>query len=366
MRLRSLQLALLTASVLTAPASSQITIEAAESSAFYPGAGQALTYDSTHETDQEAVDALIAQAGPDQIWDFTALGLELDADLMPFVDRRDGSVGPGADGEFSPLEQATDTYVLAAEDGDTSEGAIYGYYRLAGDGLHLLGALITGEFGGEVVVGLGTVYQPEGALEAPPTYTYGSTWSSSYTEFVNGAGGLDIDASYEVDGWGEIRVPGVASAIPALRVKITREPVGSTQPSDVTYEFRTTAGVRVYIDPDESSFGFDTQVQVGIVTGSSGTVAEDDARRAGFELGAPYPNPARGPVTFDVAVPTAMTATVAVYDVLGRVVVEAAPVALASGGAPVRVDVSGLPAGLYVVRVEVDGRVLARPLTVIR
>ena len=366
MRLRPFGQALLAAGFLAAPASGQITIQASQSSTFYPGSGQALTYDSTNDTDPEAVDALIAQAGPNQVWDFSDLGLRLDTDLIFSVDEQAGAVGPGANGDLPPLEQATTTYVLAGEGGDTSEGAIYGYYRLADGGLYLLGALITFEYEGEVVIGLGTVYQSDGALEAPPTYTYGTTWSSTYTEFVNGSGAADVDATYEADGWGVVRVPGIAGDLSALRVKIVRAFVGSEEPPDVAYEFRTTAGVRVYIDPDESPFEFDTQVQVGVVTGSSGTAAEGAAGPSGYALGGPRPNPARGPVAFDGATPTAAIATVTVYDVLGRAVLDPTAAALPAGGGPVLVDVGHLPAGPYVVRLAIDGQTRSRPLTVIR
>ncbi|MEL6772932.1 MAG: T9SS type A sorting domain-containing protein, partial [Bacteroidota bacterium] len=79
-----------------------------------------------------------------------------------------------------------------------------------------------------------------------------------------------------------------------------------------------------------------------------------------------YPNPSSTSATLAVQVAESQEASVTVYDVLGRAVVSGA-VAL-RGGSEERldVDVSGLPAGTYVVRVVGESFAETRRLTVVR
>jgi hypothetical protein len=95
---------------------------------------------------------------------------------------------------------------------------------------------------------------------------------------------------------------------------------------------------------------------------------------AAFALDAPYPNPARtGAVMLGFTLPEAGHVRLAVYDVLGREVVLLADGAFEAGRHAATLDGSRLPSGTYLVRLEVGdpargagGRVLARPLTVLR
>lgn len=95
-------------------------------------------------------------------------------------------------------------------------------------------------------------------------------------------------------------------------------------------------------------------------TSSEGGVPEGDAR---LEV---YPNPATHEVRVDVPAGVSGPVRIAVYDTLGR---EAA--VLWDGPAPageqtVTFDASGLPAGLYVVRLEAAGAVQSRKMVVVR
>ena len=69
-----------------------------------------------------------------------------------------------------------------------------------------------------------------------------------------------------------------------------------------------------------------------------------------FSLGAPRPNPARGRVTFPVALPEAGRLVVEAYDVLGRSVAVLHDGAVEAGGVPVTMEAGRLAPGLYVVR----------------
>ena len=359
MPLRFSPLALLVAGLLSASGSAQVTLTAAETLPYGLGDRAAVSYDVPNESgaDTAALDALAAQAGADQTWDFT--GFSTTTSLSATVTGSEGAVGPAA--ATAPLDQATSTYVIPLAEDDV-EGTVYLYVRLASGGLYNLGTTVAVGEGGETF-SFTIVNTPDGELLAPPSYTFGSTWESTFTEEDDLFGSsAEIRSTYEVDGWGRLVVPGVDGPVPALRVKVTRQEVGDASSQDVFYEFRTAGGIAASVDPDEGDFEPTASV---VVVGAGSTAAERDVA-AGYALGAPRPNPAHDAATLHVTVPAGGVAVVAVVDVLGREVVAARPVTLAAGGGPVRLDVGALPAGTYLARVTVDGRTLSRPLTVVR
>ena len=106
----------------------------------------------------------------------------------------------------------------------------------------------------------------------------------------------------------------------------------------------------------------------------------ENARAAGradvpesLALEAVYPNPARSSATVTFALPEAAAVRLAVYDVLGREVAVLAEGAHETGRHAAALDTWMLPAGVYLVRLEVadpgtgaDGAVQTRRLTVVR
>jgi hypothetical protein len=85
------------------------------------------------------------------------------------------------------------------------------------------------------------------------------------------------------------------------------------------------------------------------------------------ELQNTYPNPARQRVTARFTLPrsAAQDATLQLYDVLGRSV-RSIDVSEHAGRHKQPLDVSGLPSGVYVLRLEAGGTAEARRLTVVR
>ncbi len=94
------------------------------------------------------------------------------------------------------------------------------------------------------------------------------------------------------------------------------------------------------------------------------TAAEDGLRRASEGLSAVAPNPTSGTASFTLRTASAAPVAVAVYDALGRrvAVVHDGPVAAEQAFS---VDVSALPAGVYVVRAS-GGVAASRRFTVVR
>jgi hypothetical protein len=78
-----------------------------------------------------------------------------------------------------------------------------------------------------------------------------------------------------------------------------------------------------------------------------------------------YPNPTAGEVTVDVMIPAAGNASLRLYDLTGRIVLDAEPEQhISSGRYITRFDVSVLPAGTYFVKLEGEGFSTVRKLMV--
>lgn len=77
-----------------------------------------------------------------------------------------------------------------------------------------------------------------------------------------------------------------------------------------------------------------------------------------------YPNPSAGAVRFRYTLPAGQAATLSVYDVLGRAVLQAQAVGAGSAPQEVVVDGGRLASGLYVVRLEIDSEPAAQAVWV--
>ena len=94
---------------------------------------------------------------------------------------------------------------------------------------------------------------------------------------------------------------------------------------------------------------------------------EDGAQISGLEIGAAYPNPVRGAGRIELRLERAMTVSARVYDVTGRQVATLLDgQQVGAGTTTVELGASRLAAGVYVLRVEADGQVASRRLTVTR
>ncbi|WP_412062454.1 PQQ-dependent sugar dehydrogenase [Rubrivirga sp. IMCC45206] len=97
---------------------------------------------------------------------------------------------------------------------------------------------------------------------------------------------------------------------------------------------------------------------VAVTTGSSATAG----LAVGFGLGAVYPNPARARATVHVTLAPGAEATLEVLDVLGRRIATVHP----NASGPVALDLDGVPAGTYLVRLREGDQRATQRLTVVR
>ncbi|MEL6446112.1 MAG: T9SS type A sorting domain-containing protein [Bacteroidota bacterium] len=85
-----------------------------------------------------------------------------------------------------------------------------------------------------------------------------------------------------------------------------------------------------------------------------------------YRLASVYPNPVSTTAQVDFSLPTAEEARVEVYDLLGRRVAVVAEGVRPAGTHTVTLDATGLPSGVYVVRLSTPSVALTERVTVVR
>ena len=95
-----------------------------------------------------------------------------------------------------------------------------------------------------------------------------------------------------------------------------------------------------------------------------GTTQVDGRAPTAFAFGV-APNPATARAKVIVNLPASAQAKVSLYDLAGRKVATVVDRPLSEGENVCEVDVSGMPAGVYLLRLEADGRVAAKRLAVV-
>ncbi|MCA0268316.1 MAG: T9SS type A sorting domain-containing protein [Bacteroidetes bacterium] len=154
-----------------------------------------------------------------------------------------------------------------------------------------------------------------------------------------------------VGGTGSVRVDDFSGAIADYTATNPQPAVGSS----IDY----IAGIWTY---SFNNFKLEPEI-----TGDIGTISatEEDVRATGFGVLGAYPTPARGTTAVRFLTTGTETARLAVYDVLGRRVVELAASAI-TGEQSVTLDASSLAPGVYVLHLSQGSRTDAKTFVVAR
>lgn len=95
------------------------------------------------------------------------------------------------------------------------------------------------------------------------------------------------------------------------------------------------------------------------------TARRDPELPGRFALGEPWPNPARGSLSFTVELPAAAIVEIELYDLGGRRVA-ARTISGAAGGNTLSLDADGLASGVYLLRVGAEGSSATRRVVISR
>jgi hypothetical protein len=85
-----------------------------------------------------------------------------------------------------------------------------------------------------------------------------------------------------------------------------------------------------------------------------------------FELLQNYPNPFNPKTSFEFKVPSSMSVTLKIYDLLGREVATLVNEEVPAGNYRVQWDARDVPSGTYFYRLEANGQSLVRKMTLMK
>ena len=358
-------LSILLAGSVVAAASGQITLDRGN----YPfplGTGTITSFEVDNEdgASTAALEAIIAQSGSDQTYDFTALQYDFEVEGTYTVEA--GATGPVSGVE--PFSSATHTTIFPVRtviEEEPVEVTMHLYTVVTDEQLLDLGGHMEGEVDG-MPFEMTLTRSPDGDRTAAFPYTMGDSWTSSFSETAAFQGFeimSDVAATYTVDGWGTFMGPGVEGGVPALRVRVeeSRSTFGVSITS-VCYEFRSTAPVQGMVC--EGGTGQPPTGQFSVVAGGA-TAAEPELPGLVAALDPIYPNPVRGAARADYRLQRAALAELTIHDVLGREVRQLNSGWRVPGSYSETLDVSGLAPGIYILRLEVNGQSWARAFSLL-
>ncbi len=204
---------------------------------------------------------------------------------------------------------------------------------------------------------------PSDVFYALPS-TYGTTWSSKYTEtttiMLNGTPSgtptaVTHDISYVVDGYGPLKIPG-GSTQDALRIKkIDRRSNGTI----LGYLWLAKNAASVQVTAADTTQPTSGTIAVGAASWNSGvpTAVETagELLPGAFALEQNYPNPFNPSTVIRFSLPAAGRVRLAVYDLLGREVAVLVDGEQVAGVHSADFDATNLPSGVYVTRMQTPG-----------
>ncbi|MDT8323688.1 MAG: T9SS type A sorting domain-containing protein [Bacteroidota bacterium] len=253
----------------------------------------------------------------------------------------------------------------------TSEGSGYLYLRLDDDGLYMQGV-------GTEVQGTDFLlkYEPERPEMLFP-FKLGSSWTYTSGVMSPFEGMEQVEESEtEVVAEGTLRTPD--GDYPCLVVKqwnrtstkieFGGQVISQEYMTDISYEFITRDGVSATlgIDTLDEGSGTPTLTYASWSVAAMQTSAQAAPVARDLDMSAPYPNPLRsGLVSVEWSSDVSGAARVEVIDIYGRVYRQLDAGSVSGSVQRSRLDVTGLPAGQYFLRVLQGTKVALRPLTVV-
>ncbi len=244
-------------------------------------------------------------------------------------------------------------------------GTVYQYLQLNTTGLRNMGNMARANPYPGVTVELRTSVNPMEVVYAVPL-ALNTTWNTAFRNItlitVNGQPAADPDtnthdATYTVDGYGTMRLPGSTQALYAMRIRKLNYYNGGPV---VSFIFISRGGAQVACEATDTSarngvinVRLNTVVwNTSMTTDSTTDVRVSEAIPTSFALKQNYPNPFN-PVTtinYQLAIDNSQLTILKVYDLLGREVATLVNEEKPAGTYQVEFDAGNLPSGVYYYR----------------
>lgn len=298
--------------------------------------------------------SIFDQIGPNEVFDFSSVAV-----LPPSTSTT--AVLPSANGTPGQDEPvfAGANHVLFRADADAET---WTYRTLDARGLVDRGVIILHDLNSDGVTDTTQIqHQPSDTTLVFPL-VYGTTWTDAFVR-TSSAGGTMNESLQEhdaaVDAWGELITP-VGSA-PVLRLRETKvstvDAGGSNVQSILTVViFYSTAGLSATIIANEAG-----DVIAGAYSiSSSGSTQSDKPAEILPQVGFAYPNPFSDYTTIPIEIARPSSASLRIYDVLGRHVATPFEGVLARGEYHIKWTPTSAAGGVYVVQMQVHHRVVTR------
>ena len=156
-------------------------------------------------------------------------------------------------------------------------------------------------------------------------------------------------------------------SLPGLQVGTTAATLFVSEAGAPVAASSVSAGAAVRAFGTTTGTGALAATRVVVLAPATLVAAEPGDAALGLAIERVFPNPTTRTATVRYTVRAASAVRLTVVDALGRTVLTLADGPAAAGTHEARLDAGALPAGLYVVRLSVDGRTAgARPVTVVR
>lgn len=138
---------------------------------------------------------------------------------------------------------------------------------------------------------------------------------------------------------------------------------GGTSVSNGSNQIRATVGQTIIGKTNQLDSGFWYQ-NIDIIT--SVEQLADELIPTDFQLEQNYPNPFNPSTTIQFALPVETEVSLKLYDILGREVASLIDEELPAGIHKLTFEANGLPSGVYFYRIQTDGFVKTRKLTLLK
>jgi hypothetical protein len=242
-------------------------------------------------------------------------------------------------------------------------GSVYQYLASNSGGLRNLGNMARATPFPLVTVELRTTVTPAETVYALPA-TLGTSWHTAFSNNVRiTLNGQELsntttthNATYRVDGYGTMRLPGSSQSLYALRIRKLNFYNGSPV---VSFIFLSRGGAQVQFEAADTSarsgtinINRKTVWNYSVVSDSTTDVRVSENVPSEFALMQNYPNPFNPSTTINYQVATSGFVSLKVYNLLGQEVAALVNEVKAPGTYALDWNAEGFPSGVYFYKMQ--------------